>query len=118
MKQIIFIIFFIFYLFSSVVYGSESDQVNTKPDDFETSSVEDEIYDPIEPINRAIFSFNNAADQIILEPVAKGYRKLPSPIQSGISNFLSNLRTPLVIVNQFLQGQGAVSYTHLRAHET
>ena len=38
--------------------------------------------------------------------MAKGYRKLPSPVQSGISNFLSNLRMPLVIVNQLLQGQG------------
>ena len=46
------------------------------------------------------------ADKIILEPVAKGYRKLPSPVQSGISNFLSNLRMPLVIANQLLQGQG------------
>ena len=42
----------------------------------------------------------------MLEPVAKGYKKLPSPVQSGVSNFLSNLRTPLVIVNQILQGQG------------
>ena len=65
----------------------------------------DEIYDPIEPINRAIFTFNNAADQIILEPIAKGYRKLPSPIQSGVNNFLSNLRAPLVVINQLLQGQ-------------
>ena len=29
------------------------------------------------------------ADKIILEPAAKGYRKLPSPIQSGNNNFLS-----------------------------
>ena len=88
------------------VYSAASDQVNTAPDDFETTIIEDEIYDPIEPINRAIFSFNNVADKAILEPVAKGYKKLPSPIQSGISNFLSNLRAPLVIVNQLLQGQG------------
>ena len=52
------------------------------------------------------FSFNNVADRIVLEPIAKGYEKLPSPIQSGISNFLSNLRTPIVVINQVLQGQG------------
>ena len=45
-----------------VIFAAASDQVDTKPDDFETSQVEDEIYDPIEPINRAIFSFNNFAD--------------------------------------------------------
>ena len=88
------------------LFGAASDQVNTAPDDFETSQFEDEIYDPIEPINRAIFSFNNVADKIILEPVAKGYKKLPPTLQSGVNNFLSNLRAPLVVVNQLLQGQG------------
>ena len=96
----------IFFLFNYNLFASESDQVKTQPDDFETSKVEDEIYDPFEPVNRAIFSFNNVADRVVLEPVSKGYKKLPSPIQSGISNFLSNLRAPLVVVNQLLQGQG------------
>ncbi len=99
------IIIILFFL-NNNLFASDSDQVNTNPDDFETSKFEDEIYDPLEPINRAIFSFNNVADKIILEPAAKGYKKLPSPLQSGISNFLSNLRAPLVVVNQLLQGQG------------
>ena len=86
--------------------GGEADKVTTTSSDFETTYNEDEIYDPIESFNRVIFRFNNVADKIILEPVAKGYRKLPSSVQSGISNFLSNLRMPLVIVNQLLQGQG------------
>ncbi len=103
-------LFLFFLIFSTNLYSAASDQVKTDSDDFETSTVEDEIYDPLEPINRAIFSFNNVADRIILEPVAKGYKKLPSPIQSGISNFLSNLRTPLVVVNQFLQGQGSNAF--------
>ena len=107
MKNIIYSIIFLFFaLFSFNIFGAASDQVQTNPDDFETSQIEDEIYDPIEPINRAIFSFNNVADRIVLEPIAKGYKKLPSPIQSGISNFLSNLRAPLVVINQLLQGQG------------
>ena len=106
MKHRILIYALSIFLISFEVTALESDQVNTKPDDFDTSVIEDEIYDPIEPINRAIFSFNNVADRVVLEPIAKGYKKLPSPIQSGISNFLSNLRAPLVIVNQFLQGQG------------
>ena len=103
-KRLSFVI--IILLFSNNLYGAASDEVKTDSSDFETSKFEDEIYDPIEPFNRAIFSFNNAADKIILEPVSKGYKKLPSPMQSGISNFLSNLRMPLVVVNQLLQGQG------------
>tara|TARA_B100000700_G_C14901920_1_gene787802 strand:- start:254 stop:1039 length:786 start_codon:yes stop_codon:yes gene_type:complete len=98
-----FIVFFIHFN----LLADEADLVKTNPDDFETSNFEDEIYDPLEPVNRAIFKFNNVADRIVLEPIAKGYRKLPSPVQSGISNFLSNLRTPLVAVNQILQGQGS-----------
>ena len=101
--SIVFISLF-FYNFS--LLGAESDTVKTSSSDFETGNFEDEIYDPLEPINRAIFGFNNAADKIILEPAAKGYRKLPSPIQTGIGNFLNNLKMPLVIVNQLLQGQG------------
>ena len=103
-KSLLIIAYIVFINFSAL--SDETDKVTTTSSDFETTYNEDEIYDPIEPINRAIFRLNNVADKIILEPVAKGYRKLPSPVQSGISNFLSNLRMPLVIVNQLLQGQG------------
>ena len=86
------------------LWSLDSDKINTNSEDFETSYNEDEIYDPLESVNRAIFNFNNVADKIILEPVAKGYKKLPSPIQTGIGNFLNNLKMPLVVVNQLLQG--------------
>ena len=105
-KKIIILFFLFFSLLSNKAIASEADQVNTDSEDFETTTIEDEIYDPFEPVNRAIFSFNNVADRIVLEPIAKGYKKLPSPLQSGINNFLSNLRAPLVVVNQLLQGQG------------
>ena len=103
-KNLIFVIFISF--FSNNIIAAESDNVNTDSADFNTSNYEDEIFDPLEPVNRAIFSFNNFADKIILEPAAKGYKKLPSPVQSGIGNFLNNLKLPLVVVNQLLQGQG------------
>ena len=94
-----------FTLITFNVWSAESDKVNTNSEDFETTTYEDKIFDPIEPINRAIFGFNNFADKVILEPTAKGYRKLPSPIQKGVGNFLNNLKLPLVVVNQILQGQ-------------
>tara|TARA_Y100001936_G_scaffold197968_1_gene198955 strand:- start:459 stop:1244 length:786 start_codon:yes stop_codon:yes gene_type:complete len=103
-KNLIFIIFI--SVFSNNIIAAESDNVNTDSADFNTGNYEDEIFDPLEPVNRAIFSFNNFADKIILEPAAKGYKKLPSPVQSGIGNFLNNLKLPLVVVNQLLQGQG------------
>tara|TARA_Y200000002_G_scaffold215277_1_gene177662 strand:+ start:229 stop:1014 length:786 start_codon:yes stop_codon:yes gene_type:complete len=105
-KKIIILFFLFFSLLSYEVIASDADQVDTDSEDFETTTIEDEIYDPFEPVNRTIFSFNNVADRVVLEPISKGYKKLPSPIQSGINNFLSNLRAPLVVVNQLLQGQG------------
>ena len=103
-RNLIFIIFI--SIFASNIIAAESDNVKTDSTDFNTGNYEDEIFDPLEPVNRAIFSFNNFADKIILEPAAKGYKKLPTPIQSGIGNFLNNLKLPLVVVNQLLQGQG------------
>lgn len=57
-----------------------------------------------EGISRAMFNFNMALDDAILEPVAKGYNKLPSPIKTGTSNFTSNIGTLLSIPNNILQG--------------
>jgi len=57
-----------------------------------------------ENTSRAIFKFNIAFDNAILEPIAKGYNKLPAPIKSGTSNFTSNIGTLLSIPNNILQG--------------
>ena len=45
-----------------------------------------------------------ALDDVVLEPIAKGYNKLPKPIRSGTSNFTSNIGTLLSIPNNILQG--------------
>ena len=57
-----------------------------------------------EGISRSIFKFNMAFDDAILEPIAKGYNKLPKPIKNGTSNFTSNIATLLSIPNSLLQG--------------
>ena len=104
LKQLL--IYFIIIFISFNLHAGASDDVKTNSEDFETSVFEDEIYDPLEGVNRAVFGFNNVADKMILEPAAKGYKKLPTPFQSGIGNFIKNLKLPLVAVNQLLQGQG------------
>lgn len=58
-----------------------------------------------EGTSRAIFKFNMALDDIILEPLAKGYNKLPSPVRDGTSNFTSNIGNLLSIPNNILQGE-------------
>ena len=57
-----------------------------------------------EGLSRSIFKFNLIVDDIILEPLAKGYNKLPKPIKSGTGNFTSNISTLLSIPNSLLQG--------------
>ena len=63
-----------------------------------------EVKDCFEKVNRATFAFNQGLDNAIFEPVARGYRKLPSPIRIGTSNFLSNLSNLITIPNNILQG--------------
>lgn len=57
-----------------------------------------------EDTSRAVFKFNMALDNMVMEPIAKGYNKLPSPIKKGTSNFTSNLGNLLSIPNNILQG--------------
>tara|TARA_B110000211_G_scaffold205711_1_gene240160 strand:+ start:476 stop:1219 length:744 start_codon:yes stop_codon:yes gene_type:complete len=57
-----------------------------------------------EKTSRAVFKFNMAFDDAIVEPIANGYNKLPDPIKVGTSNFTSNIGTLLSIPNNILQG--------------
>ncbi len=58
-----------------------------------------------EKISRGIFKFNQGFDNVILEPVAKVYNRLPEPIRNGTGNFTSNIATLLSIPNHLLQGE-------------
>ncbi len=73
-----------------------------------------EANDPLEPMNRAIFSFNQGFDDIILEPAARFYRQFgPPDIRKGISNFVNNWREPVTFVNDVLQGEAKRATTSL-----
>jgi phospholipid-binding lipoprotein MlaA len=62
--------------------------------------------DPIEPVNRAIYQFNDAVDQALLKPVAEGYRAVfPSFVRTGVGNFFSNINDVLIALNNLLQGK-------------
>ena len=63
-----------------------------------------EVKDCFEGLNRATFAFNQGLDRAIFEPLAKGYRKLPTPIRAGTGNVLSNLSNLITIPNNLLQG--------------
>jgi phospholipid-binding lipoprotein MlaA len=62
--------------------------------------------DPLEPMNRAVFTVNDTADRWVVRPVAKGYdRAVPGRVKRGIRNMLTNLGAPGTALNQFLQGK-------------
>ena len=66
----------------------------------------DEIYDPIEPINRAVLNFNFFIDDVAIRPVVKTYKFIaPMPVEKGVSNFFSNLKEPIRTVSFVLQGE-------------
>ena len=65
---------------------------------------EKKVKDCFEKINRATFAFNMALDKVVFRPVATGYRKLPSPVRVGTSNFIDNISNLLTIPNNILQG--------------
>jgi phospholipid-binding lipoprotein MlaA len=62
--------------------------------------------DPLEPLNRGIYKFNDKADRWVMKPVAQSYHDyMPSLVRTGVSNFFNNLNDANSIVNYALQGQ-------------
>ena len=66
--------------------------------------------DPWEPINRPLHAVNDTLDTIIVRPVAKGYEFIvPAIMRQGVGNFSQNLRTPLNVITNLLQGKGSAA---------
>jgi phospholipid-binding lipoprotein MlaA len=66
----------------------------------------EQAFDPIEGINRAVFSFNTGADNLITKPIAKAYRfVVPELFRGMIGNVFSNINDVWVGVNSLLQGK-------------
>jgi len=64
-----------------------------------------DVRDPFESSNRKIFTFNTKVDDVVLEPAAKGYRKLPSVVRTGLTNHVTWTSYPGTAVNSALQGK-------------
>lgn len=80
----------------------------TRPpaDDPEAIAEFEQRNDPIEPMNRYVFEVNRFFDYMFLKPVATVYRGItPNFVQTGLRNFLNNLRSPIILANDLLQGE-------------
>lgn len=62
------------------------------------------IYDPLEPMNRAIHNFNKSLDHTAVRPSANAYGTVvPGPLRQGVQNFALNLGEPSNLANNLLQ---------------
>jgi len=94
--KIIKIFLIAIFLSSNALAGSDGE--------LELSKKNKPTKDCFENINRATFALNEGLDKTIFKPIARGYRKLPSPIKTGTSNALENLSSLITIPNNVLQG--------------
>ena len=62
-------------------------------------------YDPWGRLNRFIYRFNARFDEALFLPVANGYRRLPSPMRTGVHNFFGNIAEIDSFINYTLQGR-------------
>ena len=77
----------------------------TPPEDPEALEAYREANDPIEPVNRWIFSLNQVLDKLILRPVTVVYRFIPETPRQGVTNFLRNIDSPVIFANDVFQGK-------------
>ena len=60
--------------------------------------------DPLEPLNRTVFKFNDGFDRAIFKPVATVYQDVtPSPVRTGVKNVFNNVADVWSVVNNALQ---------------
>lgn len=70
--------------------------------------------DPLESMNRSIYSFNEGVDEAVFKPVATAYQTVtPRVARQGVSNFFDNLGDAWSFVNNVLQGQGQGAYNSM-----
>ena len=76
-------------------------------DDPEAVAEFEELNDPLEPTNRVFFAFNDAVDTVVLRPATAVYRHaIPEPGRHRVSDVLGNLKSPYILANNILQGDG------------
>ena len=104
--KVILLIISVTFLQTTTIYANE---------DVSVSGISyDEIYDPIEPINRAVLNFNFFIDDIAIRPIVKTYKFIaPEPVEKGVSNFFSNLKEPIRTVSFIFQGEFYKSFNSL-----
>ena len=70
----------------------------------QSASAENDMNDPLEPLNRAIFQFNETVYTFLFTPIAKTYNSVfPATFRTGLGNVIDNISSPVTFVNDLLQ---------------
>jgi len=71
-----------------------------------------DVYDPIEPVNRALYRFNAVFDEYLFLPVTRAYEFItPVFLQDRISGIFSNISEVRNLTNSILQARPKTSAT-------
>lgn len=66
----------------------------------------DEYHDPLMPLNRFVFGFNEIVSRYALVPLGKGYaRVVPDVVDRRVDNFFKNASSPISAVNHLVQAE-------------
>lgn len=90
-----------------------SSSINIAEDDsyleeWSGNETSEDLSDPLEPVNRVFYHFNDKLYFWGIKPVCKAYNKvLPEVVRTGLKNFVSNVYTPVRATNCLLQGKFA-----------
>ena len=101
-KKIVLIIITTLALVANTYASSDGDLILKK-------NQPSEIKECFESLNRGTFALNQGLDNVIFKPIASVYKKIPSPVKSGVSNSLDNLSNLITIPNNILQGDFGIA---------
>lgn len=106
LRQLSFSLLFSSALLSTAACAHWEDDLVYKPQIQTQTAPIMNAQDPFETYNRQAFAFNMTFHEYIGSPLTGAYRDyVPSPVQTGVSNFFENLSMPLSFTNSFLQGK-------------
>lgn len=82
----------------------------TPPEDPEARAEFIATNDPWEPFNRSMFQFSRDMDVVLIRPIAEFYgAAVPRPVRTGVRNVIDNMRAPVYMINELLQGEFALA---------
>ena len=99
----------LFSIFQSCIFSPSWAEGFLSDEDLYGEDIEFEssvIYDPLETYNRVVFNFNDLFFNAVIHPIAVGYTAItPDKAEIGAKNFFNNLRYPIRLVGNLLQGK-------------